>query len=60
MELWRLEAEISEGVTKLPLSLHHLGELVGQSLGQLDHVLVLALVVTQHFDLPLQLQVHRS
>lgn len=60
MELRRLEAEVSEGVAQLTLNLHHLGELVGQSLGQLDHVLVLALVVAQHFDLPLQLQVHRS
>lgn len=59
MEFRRLEAEVSESVAQLPLSLHHLGELVGQSLGQLDHVLVLALVVAQHFDLPLQLRVHR-
>lgn len=58
MELRGLEAEVSEGVTQLPLRLHHLGQLSGQCLGQLDHMLVLSFVVTEDFNLSLQLYVH--
>lgn len=58
MEFWGLEAEVSEGITQLPLRLHHLGQLSGQRLSQLDYMLVLSLVVTEDFDLSLQLHVH--
>lgn len=60
MKLWWLEAEVSEGVTELLLRLHHLGQLSGHGLSQPDHILVLSLVVTQDFDLGLQLQVDGS
>lgn len=58
MEFWWLEAEVSKGITQLPLRLHHLGQLTGQRLSQLDYMLVLSLVVAQDFDLSLQLHVH--
>lgn len=58
MEFWRLEAEVGEGVAQLPLRLHHLGQLTGQRLSQLDYMLILSLVVTEDFDLSLQLHVH--
>lgn len=58
MEFWWLEAKVSEGITQLPLRLHHLGQLTGQRLSQLDYMLVLSLVVAQDFDLSLQLHVH--
>lgn len=48
-----LEAEVGEGISQLPLCLHDLGELTGQHLSQLDHMLVLSLVVTEDFDLGL-------
>lgn len=53
MELGWLEAEVSEGVSQLPLCLNNLGQLIGQSLSEPDHVLVLSLVVAQKFDLGL-------
>jgi len=58
VQLWRLEAEVGEGVAQLPLRLHDLGQLRRQSLSQPDHVLVLSLIVAEDFDLSLQLQVH--
>lgn len=58
MEFWWLEAEVGEGVAQLPLRLHHLGQLIGQRLSQLDYLLVLSLVVAEDFDLSLQLHVH--
>lgn len=58
MELRWLEAEVGEGVAQQLLSLHYLGQLTGQRLSQLDHILVLSLVFTEQLDLRLQLQVH--
>lgn len=58
MELRGLEAEVSEGIAQLPLRLHHLGQLSGQCLSQLDYMLVLSFVVTKDFNLSLQLYVH--
>ena len=58
VEFWWLEAEVGEGVAQLPLRLHHLGQLIGQRLSQLDYLLVLSLVVAEDFDLSLQLHVH--
>ncbi len=58
MEFWRLEAEVSKGFAQLPLRLHHLGQLIGQRLSQLDYMLVFSLVVTKELDLSLQLHVH--
>ena len=59
MELRGLEAEVGEGVPQRLLGVHHLGQLGGEGLGQLHHVLVAPLVVAEHLDLALQLQVHR-
>lgn len=58
MEFWRLEAEVGKSVAQLPLRLHHLRQLTSQRLSQLYHILVLPLVVPQHVNLSLQLQVH--
>ena len=59
MELWGLEAKVGEGVPQRLLGVHHLGQLGGEGLGQLDHLLVASLVVAEYLDLALQLQVHR-
>lgn len=53
MEFGRLEAKVCKGITQLPLRLHNLGQLISQCLSQLDHILVLFLVVAKHFDLGL-------
>lgn len=59
MKFGCLEAEVGKGVPELPLRLHDLRQLGGQRLRQPDDVLVLALVVAQHIDLGLQIQVYR-
>lgn len=46
VEFWRLQAEVSEGITQLFLCLHHLGQLIGQRLSQLNYLLVFYFVVT--------------
>lgn len=58
VEFWRFKAQVREGIAQLLLCLHHLRQLTGQRQSQLDHVLVLSLVVTEHLDLSLKLHVH--
>lgn len=57
MEFWRLQTEVGEGITQLPLRLHYQRQLIGQRLSQLDHTLVLPLVFTELFNLCIQLRV---
>lgn len=58
MQFRCFETKVSEGVAQLTLRLHHLCELTGQSLCQLHHQLIFPLVITQHIDMSLQLQIH--
>lgn len=58
MQFRCFETKVSEGVTQLTLCLQHLCKLIGQRLRQLHHLLVFTLVITQHIDMRLQLQIH--
>lgn len=60
MQLRCFEAKVSEGVAQLTLRLHHLRELIGQCLCQLHHLLIFTLVITQHINTSLQLQIHSA
>lgn len=58
MQRRRFDAELSEGVPQGLLGNCELSELIGQSLGQLGHVLVALPVVFQQLEARLQVQIH--
>lgn len=58
MQRRRLQAQLAEGLSQGLLGNAELGQLIGQRLRQLGHVLVALAVVPQQLQAGLQVQVH--